>query len=81
MQDGQGRVYSIALAMLHMESSTPKTAPTAAWILANAVVALSLVPPSLRPETDVPHDLEHFAIFFATRFAFGIGYTRRPLLV
>jgi VanZ family protein len=38
---------------------------------------LSLVPPWLRPETDVPHDLEHFIIFFATGAAFGVGYTHR----
>ena len=42
---------------------------------------LSLVPPWLRPETDVPHDLEHFSIFFVTGAAFGVGYSRRPKLV
>jgi VanZ family protein len=53
----------------------------ASWLLAAAIVVLSIVPASLRPETDVPHDLEHFAIFFATGIAFGIGYNRRPGLV
>jgi VanZ family protein len=48
-----------------------------AWLLATAILALSLVPPSLRPETEVPHDLEHFAIFAATGLAFGLGYSRR----
>jgi VanZ family protein len=53
----------------------------ASWLLAVAIVVLSLVPASLRPETDVPHDFEHFAIFVATGIAFGIGYGRRPGLV
>jgi VanZ family protein len=53
----------------------------ASWLLAVAIVVLSLVPASLRPETDVPHNLEHFAIFVATGIAFGIGYGRRPGLV
>ena len=53
----------------------------AAWLLAAAIVILSLVPAWLRPETDVPHDLEHFSIFFATGVAFGVGYSRRPKLV
>jgi len=53
----------------------------AAWLLSIAIIALSLVPPWLRPETDLPHDLEHIAIFFATGVAFGIGYIRRPGLV
>jgi VanZ family protein len=49
----------------------------AAWLLAAAIVVLSLVPPSMRPETAAPHDLEHFAIFAATGLAFGLGYTQR----
>jgi VanZ family protein len=52
-----------------------------AWLLAAAIIVLSLVPASLRPETDVPHDLEHFAVFVATGVAFGIGYGRRRGLV
>jgi len=51
------------------------------WLLALAIVILSLVPASLRPETDLPHALEHFAIFVATGIAFGIGYGRRSRLV
>jgi VanZ family protein len=53
----------------------------AAWLLTVAIIVLSLAPPSLRPETDVPHDLEHFSIFFVTGVAFGVGYSRRPILV
>jgi VanZ family protein len=52
-----------------------------AWLLATAVIVLSLVSPWLRSETDVPHDLEHFAIFAATGLAFGLGYSRRYFAV
>jgi VanZ family protein len=56
-------------------------ARTGAWLLAVAIIILSLVPPSLRPESDLPHDVEHFAIFIAAGLAFGIGYSRKPGLV
>ena len=45
-----------------------------AWSLAATIVVLSLVPSELRPETSVPHVLEHFLIFVATGAAFGLGY-------
>lgn len=54
-----------------------RVAQIAGWTLAIAIVVLSIVPPTLRPETDVPHVLEHFSIFFATGLAFGLGYARR----
>jgi len=54
-----------------------KTIRIAAWLLAAAIVVLSLVPPELRPILDAPHALEHFAIFSATGFAFGLGYGRQ----
>ena len=54
-----------------------KAARIAAWILAAFIVILSLVPPTLRPESGAPHSLEHFTIFAATGFAFGLGYRRR----
>ncbi len=47
------------------------------WLLAATIVVFSLVPPQLRPESDVPHDLQHFAIFAATGLAFGVGYGPR----
>ena len=53
----------------------------AAWLLLLAIAVLSLVPPWLRPETGAPHDFEHFAIFAATGFAFGLAYGRRHGLV
>jgi len=52
-----------------------------AWSLAATIVVLSLVPIELRPETIVPHVLEHGLIFAATGAAFGLGYeTRRGIL-
>ena len=48
----------------------------AAWLLATIIVILSVVPPDLRPDTGVPHYLEHFAIYWVTGFAFGFGYER-----
>ena len=58
-------------------SSVAKTARIAAWALAAIIIILSLVPPSLRPETGTPHILEHFIIYAATGFTFGLGFTRR----
>jgi VanZ family protein len=52
-----------------------------AWMLATAIVILSIVPPSLRPETGTPHAFEHIAIFFVTGLLFGIGYDRRHWLL
>ena len=61
--------------------SHSKIARIAAWSLATAIVILSLVPPTLRPGTSAPHNLEHFVIFAATGFTFGLGYKRRHDLV
>jgi VanZ family protein len=44
------------------------------WTLVAAIIILSIVPPDLRPETGVPHELEHFLIYAVTGFAFGIAY-------
>jgi|SRR5947209_12035844 len=44
------------------------------WLCVLAIIILSLVAPSLRPITFVPHNLEHIAIFFLTGFALGLGY-------
>lgn len=62
-------------------SQGSKTARISAWALAGAIVILSLVPPHLRPKTAAQHGLEHFTIFAATGFAFGLGYKRRHDLV
>jgi VanZ family protein len=52
-----------------------------AWLLAGAIVVLSLSPPSVRPTTGAAHGLEHFLIFLATGLAFGFGYARRAGLL
>jgi VanZ family protein len=52
-----------------------------AWTLATAITILSILPPDLRPDTGVPHYLEHFAIYWATGLAFGLGYERRQGLL
>jgi VanZ family protein len=49
----------------------------AAWLLAAAIVVLSLSPPAVRPVTGAAHGLEHLLIFLATGMAFGFGYSRR----
>jgi hypothetical protein len=50
------------------------------WACVIAIAALSLVAPSLRPVTVLPHDLEHAAIFAITGFALGLGYPNRVQL-
>jgi VanZ family protein len=50
------------------------------WTLVAAIVILSAVPATLRPETGMPHHLEHFAIYWATGLAFALGYSLTPLL-
>jgi hypothetical protein len=57
-----------------------KAAQITAWLLAAAIMILSLAPPWLRPETGTPHNFEHFAIFAATGLAFGLGYNRAWLI-
>ncbi len=54
-----------------------KAVRASAWLLTSAIVILSLVPPELRPTLDGLHVLEHFAIFSATGFTFGLGYRPR----
>ncbi len=51
------------------------------WILVAAILALSVVPPSLRPMTSIPHNLEHFAIFALCGYSFGLGYRSHHLLL
>jgi VanZ family protein len=56
---------------------TPKAARLAAWGLIAVIIALSVVPAGLRPVTGAPHDVEHFAAYWAAGLAFGLGYQRR----
>lgn len=64
-----------------MKALIANIARVAAWLLAIIITVLSVVPPSMRPETDVPHNLEHFVPFLVTGVAFGFGYDRRAFLV
>ena len=50
-----------------------------AWALLIIIAVLSLVPAQDRPETGLPHFLEHLSIFLATGMAFGFGYPQRLL--
>ena len=52
-----------------------------AWLLLLAIVVLSVVPPSLRPTTSAPHQIEHAAIFLATGISFGMAYLGRERLL
>jgi len=51
----------------------------AAWLLLIAIVVLSVVPPTDRPVTPAPHNIEHLGIFLLTGLAFGLGYETRHL--
>ena len=53
----------------------------AAWLLALAIVALSVSPASVRPVTGAGQGLEHLLIFMAMGMAFGFGYPRRLLFL
>src|SRR6516165_12762420 len=64
-------------SQISARSQGSKTARIAAWLLTAAIVVLSLVPPTLRPETSAPHSVEHFTIYAATGFVFGLGYKHR----
>ena len=55
-----------------------KICRASAWLLALAIVVLSLVPPFYRPITEASHNVEHLAIFLATGFAFCVAYPDRP---
>jgi VanZ family protein len=56
-----------------LKISPPISATSVALGLATAIVVLSVVPPPLRPETGLPHGLEHFVIYWATGVAFALG--------
>jgi VanZ family protein len=44
------------------------------WVLLFAIVVLSIVPPSGRPVTGVPHAFEHAGIFLLLGLFFAAGY-------
>jgi len=45
-----------------------------AWLIFVAVVALTVVPPELRPVSGLPHAAEHLAIFLLLGASFAIAY-------
>jgi VanZ family protein len=47
------------------------------WLCLAAIGVLSLVAPSLRPVTFLPHNFEHVAIFLAAGLAISLGYPNR----
>ena len=51
-----------------------RLAQATGWILLFAIAAISVVPPELRPDSTLPHALEHAAIYFLAGWAFGVGY-------
>jgi VanZ family protein len=50
-----------------------------AWGSLAAIGALSMVSPSLRPVTALPHDVEHAAIFALAGLAVALGYSRHAV--
>jgi VanZ family protein len=52
-----------------------------AWLLLSTIVVLTVVPPSSRPTTFVPHKIEHAAIFLTAGISFGIAYLGREWLL
>jgi VanZ family protein len=65
---------SSALARKPNRLASPWLGRALTWLSTLAIVVLSLVPPSLRPITPLPHKLEHFAIFMMWGIAFGLSY-------
>jgi VanZ family protein len=53
----------------------------AAWAALSTIVVLTVVPPSLRPTTDAPHDIEHAAAFLSTGVLFGLAYAGRERIL
>jgi VanZ family protein len=49
----------------------------ASWLCLGAIGALSLVAPTWRPVTILPHNAEHVAIFVLAGLAVGLGYPNR----
>jgi VanZ family protein len=72
LKSADSSYFSTSTENARMEIS--KIARIAAWCIAAAIAVLSVVPPALRPETGTPNNIEHFLIYFAAGFAFGLGY-------
>jgi VanZ family protein len=52
-----------------------------AWLMLSGIVVLTVVPPSLRPSTFVPHKIEHAAVFLMAGISFGMAYVGRERLL
>jgi hypothetical protein len=52
----------------------------AAWVCIAVLVWFTIAPSSVRPNSGVPHDLEHFASFSIAGALWYMGYPRRLLL-
>jgi VanZ family protein len=52
-----------------------------AWLTLACIIFLSLGPPEVRPNTPLPHILEHAGIFVAAGIAFAAGYPLREWLL
>ena len=48
-----------------------------AWLCLATIGVFSVVEPSMRPETFLPHNFEHVAIFALAGLAIGLGYPNR----
>jgi VanZ family protein len=49
--------------------------------LAATIVAMSVMPPDLRPETGIPRNFGHFSVYFVAGLAFSLDYDRKPAQV
>jgi VanZ family protein len=56
-----------------------RLAQTIGWILLLSITVVSIVPAELRPDTTLPHDLEHARIYLLAGCAFGLSYPDRFL--
>jgi VanZ family protein len=50
-----------------------------AWLCVAAIGVLSIVAPTVRPVTLLPHSLEHATIFALAGVAVGLGYPNRTV--
>jgi VanZ family protein len=52
-----------------------------AWLMLSAIIVLTVVPPSLRPTTFVPHKIEHAGTFLVAGISFGMAYLGREWIL
>jgi VanZ family protein len=64
-----------------MDQMITLLARAGAWLYTGALVCLTLGPPSARPETPIPHDLEHLGAFGLSGLLISIGYRSRYVLI